>query len=334
VVLVPVNFMLTADEVAYILRHSGATAMVAEDVLVETAEKALEDGRPAGRAARLDRSRRPGPRRRLGGRRRLAPRRRPADPGVAVADDDPLRLMYTSGTESRPKGVMLEQPLARQPVRQLHRRRRHGTRRRRGALAADVPLRAARLLLLRRRLPRRHQHHPARAPTRRRCWPPSSASGSPSCSAPDGRISLAAPPGFDSADLSSLRKGYYGASPMPVEVLRELQRRLPDVRLWNFYGQTEMAPLATILRPHEQLTTPGSAGRAAINVETMLVDDAGNPCRPGRSARSCTAVHMRHSATTTTRRRRPSVRRRLVPLRRPRVCSEDGYLTSSTARRT
>src|SRR6187455_1071817 len=47
VVLVPVNFMLTAPEVAYILRHSGARGMVAEDVLVETAEKALETaGRP------------------------------------------------------------------------------------------------------------------------------------------------------------------------------------------------------------------------------------------------------------------------------------------------
>jgi fatty-acyl-CoA synthase len=94
-------------------------------------------------------------------------------------------------------------------------------------------------------------------------------------------ISLLRHPDFDTTDLSSLRKGYYGASPMPVEVLRELQRRLPDVQLWNFYGQTEMSPLATILRPHEQLPRAGSAGRAALNVETMLVDDDGRPVAPG-----------------------------------------------------
>jgi fatty-acyl-CoA synthase len=64
-------------------------------------------------------------------------------------------------------------------------------------------------------------------------------------------------------------------------VLRELQRRLPDVQLWNFYGQTEMAPLATILRPHEQLERAGSAGRASLNVETVLVDDDGNPVAAG-----------------------------------------------------
>jgi fatty-acyl-CoA synthase len=40
-VLVPVNFMLNAEEIAFILGHSGATAMVAEDALVATAEKAL-----------------------------------------------------------------------------------------------------------------------------------------------------------------------------------------------------------------------------------------------------------------------------------------------------
>jgi fatty-acyl-CoA synthase len=63
---------------------------------------------------------------------------------------------------------------------------------------------------------------------------------------------------------------------MPVEVLKELQRRLPQVRLWNLYGQTEMAPLATILRPHEQMANAGSAGRAALNVETRVVGDDGN----------------------------------------------------------
>jgi fatty-acyl-CoA synthase len=94
-------------------------------------------------------------------------------------------------------------------------------------------------------------------------------------------ISLLRHPDFDTRDLSSLRKGYYGASAMPVEVLRELQRRLPDVRLWNFYGQTEMAPLATILRPDEQLARAGSAGRAAVNVETRCVGDDDQPVAPG-----------------------------------------------------
>jgi fatty-acyl-CoA synthase len=42
-----------------------------------------------------------------------------------------------------------------------------------------------------------------------------------------------------------------------------------------------MAPLATILSPHEQLDRAGSAGRAALNVETIVVDDAGNPLPPG-----------------------------------------------------
>lgn len=62
---------------------------------------------------------------------------------------------------------------------------------------------------------------------------------------------------IDQVDLSSLRKGYYGASAMPGEILAELRERLPDLQLWNFYGQTEMAPLASALGPDEQDTHPG-----------------------------------------------------------------------------
>jgi fatty-acyl-CoA synthase len=68
---------------------------------------------------------------------------------------------------------------------------------------------------------------------------------------------------------------------MPVAVMKELTERLPQMRLWNFYGQTEIAPLATVLKPEDQLRKPGSAGRPALNVETRVVDDAMRDVRPG-----------------------------------------------------
>src|SRR5690349_10759924 len=42
VVLVPINFMLTAPEIAFILGQSGASGMVAEDELAATADEALK----------------------------------------------------------------------------------------------------------------------------------------------------------------------------------------------------------------------------------------------------------------------------------------------------
>ena len=86
-------------------------------------------------------------------------------------------------------------------------------------------------------------------------------------------IALLRSPLFDAGKLSHLAKGYYGASIMPVEVLKELAARLPAVRLWNLYGQTEIAPLATMLGPEDQLRKPGSCGKAVLNVETRVVDD-------------------------------------------------------------
>ena len=59
-VLVPVNFMLGPDEIAYILDHSGATAFVVEDALVPTAEAALEASEAAVTIALVDPARRGG----------------------------------------------------------------------------------------------------------------------------------------------------------------------------------------------------------------------------------------------------------------------------------
>ncbi|MBB3082193.1 acyl-CoA synthetase [Geodermatophilus sabuli] len=281
VVLVPVNFMLGPDEIAFILRHSGAAGMVTEDALAETADKALAAAGVQGGV------------RGWIGLSGAAPSAgwedvdtwwRTGDdsaPEVAVADDDPLRLMYTSGTESRPKGVMLSsRSLISQYVScvidggmsaedvEVHALPMYHCAQLDCFFSVDVYLGATSIIL------------PAPDPAAILATVARERVTKLFCP-PTVWISLLRHPDFDTTDLSSLRKGYYGASPMPVEVLRELQRRLPDVQLWNFYGQTEMSPLATILRPHEQLERAGSAGRAALNVETRLVDDHGNPVPPG-----------------------------------------------------
>jgi fatty-acyl-CoA synthase len=279
VVLVPVNFMLNADEIGYILGHSGARGIVAEAALAGPAEAALAAAGvadpvrgwigPAAPAAGWQD---------VGAWWRTGPGHAPA---TEVADDDPLRLMYTSGTESRPKGVMLSSRsliaqyvscivdggMSRDDV-ELHTLPMYHCAQLDCFFSVDVYLGATSVIL------------PGPDPAAMLAAIEREQVSKLFCP-PTVWISLLRHPGFDEADLSSLRKGYYGASPMPVEVLRELQRRLPDVQLWNFYGQTEMAPLATILRPHEQLERAGSAGKASLNTETMLVDDDGQPVPAG-----------------------------------------------------
>ncbi len=276
VVLVPVNFMLGAAEVAYILRHSGATAVVADVALVPTAAAALTSAGVSGLQGVI------------GGAAQgwedvdgwwsTGPAH---DPEVPVADDDPLRLMYTSGTESRPKGVLLSsRSLIAQYVScvidggmsaddvEVHSLPLYHCAQLDCFLSVDVYLGATSIIL------------PGPDPAALLAAVERERATKLFCP-PTVWISLLRHPDFDTRDLSSLRKGYYGASAMPVEILKELAARLPDVDFWNFYGQTEMSPLATILRPHEQLAHAGSAGRAAVNVETRLVDELGEPVAAG-----------------------------------------------------
>jgi fatty-acyl-CoA synthase len=284
VVLVPVNFMLNADEIGFILQHSGATAMIAAGDLVGTAEQAMTRGDVdadvvvRGMLGTSTGAALPDGWEDVDG---WALRGTGRPPDVHVADDDPLRLMYTSGTESRPKGVVLSsRSLISQYVScivdggmsaddvELHSLPMYHCAQLDCFFSVDVYLGATSILL------------PAPDPAALLATVEREGVTKLFCP-PTVWIALLRSPAFDGTDLSSLRKGYYGASAMPVEVLRELRRRLPDVELWNFYGQTEMSPLATILRPHEQLERAGSAGIAALNVETRVVDEADEPVRAG-----------------------------------------------------
>ena len=47
---------------------------------------------------------------------------------------------------------------------------------------------------------------------------------------------------------------------MPVEVLKEMLERLPGARIYNYYGQMELAPYHTILKAEDAVTKLRSAG--------------------------------------------------------------------------
>jgi fatty-acyl-CoA synthase len=206
----------------------------------------------------------------------------PVPPEAIVADEDPVRIMYTSGTESRPKGVLLSsRSLLWQYTscivsggmetrdRELHALPLYHCAQLDNFLSTDIFL-GATSVILRRPDPEQILRAIERERITNLFCPPTIWTA------------LLQSPAFGTTDLSTLRKAYYGASAMPVEVLNTLQARLPDIRFWNFYGQTEMASLATALDPEDQRLYPGSAGLPVLNVETRIVDADGRPAPVGQ----------------------------------------------------
>ncbi len=277
VAVVPINFMLGAGEIAYILRHSRAAALVAEDVLLAPAEQAMGE---AGTEVRV-RAVIGEPREGWTAIADWTGHERAELPDRVIEDDEVLRLMYTSGTESRPKGAMLSsRSLMWQYVSiladggmdghdiELHALPLYHCAQLDCFLVPDIYLGSTSIIAAR--------------PDPDELLATIEREGVTKLFAPPTVwIALLRSPHFDTTDLSALRKGYYGASAMPREVLLELRQRLPGVRLWNFYGQTEMAPMATVLQPEDQLAHAGSAGRASLNTETAVVDDQDRPVPPG-----------------------------------------------------
>ena len=89
-------------------------------------------------------------------------------------------------------------------------------------------------------------------------------------------------PDFDASKLSSLKRILYGASPMPEGLLRRVMAALPEVEMTQAYGQTELAPVATML-PGEDHVTEGerarllrAAGKSSYAMLLKIVDEEGN----------------------------------------------------------
>jgi fatty-acyl-CoA synthase len=261
---VPVNYALTGDELSYIVRQSGSRLVLTGAGLEGNLSGIDVPSRPLNSLLPV-----------------ASDPNAPNGPEPDLEDESLAQIVYTSGTTAAPKGAMMthkammsqyysvihgmdfaesDRALAALPL--YHTAQTH-------AFTMPQLLVGARTILIEApapdivlRLIEQERITSFFAP-------------------PTVWISLLRHPDFATRDLSSLEKVYYGASIMPVPVLHELRERLPRTRPYNCYGQTEIAPLATVLRPEEHDARPASCGRPCLNVETRVVDPDMNDVPPG-----------------------------------------------------
>ncbi|WAA13446.1 acyl-CoA synthetase [Fervidibacillus halotolerans] len=282
-VMIPINYMLTDSDVRYILDHAKVTGVLAADEYTPIIDQAGE-GLMINHRFLMDKWEGEDDKNYSSKWTPLSVARKDESKefiDADIDDEDLAHVLYTSGTESRPKGVMLtHKSIVSEYVSTIV----SG-----GMSETDVCIHALPL------------YHSAQL----HCFlGPSIYLGSSGIILENAKpdkiletiekekitqlfcpptvwIALLRHPDFNKRDLSSLQKCYYGAAIMPREILKELSERLPNARFWNFYGQTEVAPLATALQPEDQMRKLGSAGKPTLNVQTRIVDENGNEVPPG-----------------------------------------------------
>jgi acyl-CoA synthetase (AMP-forming)/AMP-acid ligase II len=268
-IAMPLNWRLAAAELRFILEHSQAGALVCDDALIELANQAADKLGDLVRVCIAD-----------GGRSGWdrfsdvgAGTRPPAR--AHVVGDDIHRLMYTSGTTGRPKGVMITN------ANLAWKNYAHITEF--GLTAADVGLACGPLYhvgaldltttslmavgattILHRAF---DAHSVVEEIERSRVttvW-----------MAPAMVRAVLDLPGVEDRDLSSVRLLIGGGEKMPIPVIERLQRVLPSAWFADAYGLTETVSGDTFLDKASIRTKLGSVGRPCQYLELDIWDESG-----------------------------------------------------------
>ena len=271
-VFLPINYRLSADEVGYIVGNSGARLLVADEEFAAI----VTGGAPVvllGEVAQCSVT-------------NLAPDIAPA-PIHVRQPRDLMRLMYTSGTTDRPKGVMLtyeniywksaDQTL----VLGLNSETRLlvvGPLYHVGAL--DLPgiavLWHGGMLCIHRNF----EPEPALAAIEREklnaAW-----------FAPVMTTALLTCPNRERYDVASLQWAIGGGEKTPEVRIRAFSDYFRNARYIDAYGLTESCGGDTFMDAGREIEKIGSTGRAIAHVEIEIRDDAGKRLPAGRNGEIC-----------------------------------------------
>ena len=277
VAVVPVNHKLQAPEVQYILRHSGARAVLFDAALAPVLQAVDSPARLLSTEGAVE------------GVPNFDAARQAATPlpesDAAPVADSIAEVLYTSGTTGQPKGCLhSHQGVALAAITAAL-----GlsiTRDERTLIAMPIwhssPLNnwfgatlymGGTVVLLR-------EYHPQHFLQTVQDEGVTLYFGAPvSYLAPVQRV-----PDFARYNLSSVRAWIYGGGPIGAEVARQLAAAYRSDRFYQVYGMTETGPVGTTLYPEEQVERAGSIGRVALpGVDLRVVQADGRDAAPGET---------------------------------------------------
>jgi acyl-CoA synthetase (AMP-forming)/AMP-acid ligase II len=275
-IAMPINWRLAAPEVRYILQHSEARILVCDEALTELADAATAGMESS--VARVSISA-PAPH----GWTALADLRIATGPAprAHATGDDVHRLMYTSGTTGRPKGVMITHAnLAWKNLAHVVEF---------GFTSSDLGLACGPLYHVG-ALDLTTTSLIAAGGTTiiHRTFEPSDVVDELERSgvttvwlAPAMVNAIMALPGVDRRDLSSVRLIINGGEKMPVPLIERLQRTFPSAWFADAYGLTETVSGDTFLDRDSIVSKLGSVGRPCLYLELDIWDDQGRSLPAG-----------------------------------------------------
>jgi fatty-acyl-CoA synthase len=274
-IAMPINWRLAAAELRYLLEHSRARVLVCDEALVDLADEAIapiEAGPSRVCVAATARE---------GWARFCDLEQEPVPERVPVQGDDVHRLMYTSGTTGRPKGVMLSH------ANLAWKNYAHMTEF--GFTAADIGLACGPLyhvgaldlvtttMIAAGATTIVHRTFDAANVIRE-------IDGSKVTVvwlAPAMVRAVLDEPDVHAFDLSSVRVIIAGGEKLPIPYIERLQRTFPAAWLADAYGLTETVSGDTFLDRESTRTKLGSVGRACLYLELDIWDDQGGSVPAG-----------------------------------------------------